>query len=188
MGDSYGETADERFGANVRGERERAGMSQSGLAAEMRKRKHKWHQQTVGRVEEGLQSLRLAEAQDLASILHTSVDRLTWTTQEASAGLFMDMTIGRADTAWKQIAAWTVRLLSALHQLDISAGDADRAGCYDSDRIREIVREAHMVLERMTPEDAMETGRKDFERMHADGEEPEEDEWEEAGYAPESES
>lgn len=187
MRESQKEPADERFGANVRAERERAAMSQSALAAAMTKRGHAWHQQTVGRVERGQQSLRLAEAEDLAAILKTSVDRLTWTTKEASAGLLMDMTIGRASAAWEQIAAWTVRLLHSLGQLETSVAAAEQAGCYDSDRVKEIVREAHIVLA-MTPEAALEAGRKDRERMVRDGEELEEDEWEEAGIAPESES
>ena len=74
------------------------------------------------------------------------------------------MTIGRANSAWEQIAAWTVTLLMAQRQLQTSTGEAERAGFYDSDRVREIVREAHIVME-ITPEDALEAGRKDYEEL-----------------------
>ncbi len=169
MRETQREPADERFGANVRTERERGGMSQSALAAAMTERGHTWHQQTVTRVEGGRQSLRLAEAEDLAAILKTSVDRLTWTTREASAGLLMDSVIARANNAWEQIADGTNHLLFALRQLGTTVGEAERARCYDSDRIREIVREAHMILQ-MTPEEALARGRADYGELVKTGE------------------
>ena len=60
-------------------------MSQSALAAAMTERGYPWHQQTVGRVEAGRQSVRFAEIEQLARILQTSLDRFTWTQPEAGA-------------------------------------------------------------------------------------------------------
>jgi transcriptional regulator with XRE-family HTH domain len=166
MPETHREPADERFGANLRQLREKAGMSQSALAAAMRKRGHKWYQQTVGRVEDGQQSARIGEAEDLAVILKTSVDRLTWTTEEASAGILLDMTTARASTAWGQIKAWTADLLHAQYQLGVSIGEAEQAGCYGSDRIRGIAREARAALTR-TPESAVDAGREYHDELRA---------------------
>ena len=68
--------------------RERADLSQSALADTMTDRGHGWHQQTVGRVEAGRQSVRFGEAVDLAEILHTSLDYFTWGSAEANETKF----------------------------------------------------------------------------------------------------
>jgi transcriptional regulator with XRE-family HTH domain len=183
MRESQREPADERFGTNLRAIRERAGISQSGLADAMNERGHTWHQQTVGRIEAGRQSARIGEAEDIAAILKTSVDRLMWTTQEASAGIFLDMTIARAENGFEQITTGTAELLWAQHQLEVSVGEAERAGCYGSDRVRVIVAEARAVLE-LTPEDAVGSGRKHHEELRATGERCAE----EAGYDTQGES
>lgn len=69
----------------MRSLRERKGMSQSALAAAMSERGIPWHQQTVGRIEGGQQQLRAAELVELAAVLKTSLDRLTWSSPEANA-------------------------------------------------------------------------------------------------------
>jgi transcriptional regulator with XRE-family HTH domain len=173
MRESKGEPADERFGTNVRGERERAGMSQSALAAAMNEHGHAWHQQTVGRVESGRQPVRIGEAEDLARVLHTSLDRLTWTTQEASAGLFLDSLIARAENAFRDITSATAELDWVQWQLGTSVGETERADCYGSDRIRAIVTEARMVLE-LTAEAAVGQGHRDHAELRKTGDSPEE--------------
>jgi len=168
MRESQREPADERFGANLRALREREGMSQSAVAAEMTERGHTWHQQTVGRVEGGRQSVRLAEAEDLAAILHTSIDRLTWTTQEASAGIMLDQVTASAGRAWEQIVVWTGKLLYAQYQLELTVAEAERAQYHGSDRIRDLVREARAAME-MTPEGAVDQGRAEHEELRKTG-------------------
>ena len=169
MQNDHRKIADERFGTNVRAERERAGISQKAIATAMNERGHAWHQQTVVRVEAGRQPVRIGEAEDLAKILHTSLDRLTWTTQEASAALFLDSVIARTEGAWEKISAGTRELLYCIWQLSTSVGEAERAGCYGSDRVERIVQEAKVVLEG-TPEGALESGRRQFEELRETGE------------------
>src|SRR3974390_3268705 len=70
MREDHRDLAEELFGMNLRILRERAGISQSALAAAMTKQGISWHQQTVGRVEAGQQSVRFHEARQLAAILH----------------------------------------------------------------------------------------------------------------------
>lgn len=70
-------SAEKRIGANLRTLRERAGMSQTAVAAAMTEQGHSWHQSTVGRVETATQSLRLREAVDLAAILRIPLSALS---------------------------------------------------------------------------------------------------------------
>ena len=62
----------------------RGDMSQKDLALRMRTLGWKWSQATVWSIETGERPLRLAEATDLAQILHTHVSRLTGTEVEAA--------------------------------------------------------------------------------------------------------
>lgn len=161
--------ADERFADNIREERERRGKSQAEIARLMRERGWSYHPQTVQRIEAGHRKVSVGEAEALARILHTTVDRLTWPGRAASSAGLMDMTIGRALGSWEQIAAGTTHLLYQLSQLATSVGEAERAGYYESDKVQEIVREARTVLER-TPEGALAEGRKDYEELAETGE------------------
>ena len=167
------ETADQSFAANLRALREKAGMSQKDLATAMSKRGVPWHQQTVGRIEAGQQQVRFAEAVEAAAVLKTSLDRLTWTSQEASVAILLDQSIARTEIAYKQIAGWTRIMLFAQRQLETTAGEAERASFHDSDRIKGRVREARDVLD-LIPEEAVETGRQDHEHLiePGDGDSP----------------
>src|SRR5580698_1332266 len=84
-----GESPNERFAWNLRLLREQADMSQAALAAAMRERGKPWHQSTVARVESGKQPAGFEEAAVLAEILGASLDRFTWTSQEAMATAFV---------------------------------------------------------------------------------------------------
>jgi transcriptional regulator with XRE-family HTH domain len=106
------ETTDERFGANVRILRERAGLSQSALAAGMTERGHPWHQQTVGRVEAGRQSLRAGELEALADILRTSIDRFTWGSAEASETEFVYRAGARLNQRYEAVAEAVTHLIA----------------------------------------------------------------------------
>lgn len=168
--------ADERFALNVREERERQDRSQADIARLMRERGWSYHPQTVQRIESAHRKVSVGEAEAIAGILGTTVDRLTWPGRAASTAGYLDMTIARANNAWEDIAADTAALLHALHQLGISTREAEDAGCHDSDKIREIVREAHIVLETMTPDGAVEQGYKDYAQVREESGSPEEGE------------
>lgn len=66
--------ANERIGNRVR--EMRGDMSQLALAGLMEALGHKWSQSTVWSVEQGVRPLRLAEADDLASLLSVSIEEL----------------------------------------------------------------------------------------------------------------
>jgi transcriptional regulator with XRE-family HTH domain len=65
-----------RFAANFRAARERAELSGTQVAEQMRERGHRYYQQTVSRIESGGQPPKLVEAAALADIVGTSVDAL----------------------------------------------------------------------------------------------------------------
>ena len=146
------------LGANVGQLREKAGMSQASLAAAMSERGWPWHQSTVGRVEAGQQPLKLAEAVDLARVLKTSLDRLTWPTPEASAHGLLAMMLSRAAKSREQIAAGTVSLLWAQRQLRRTVAETEALGLDKSERLADLVREARQVI-RFSPRDALAEGR-----------------------------
>lgn len=110
------ESANVRLGLNVRTLRERKGWSQDELAATMRERGHPWHGQTVGKVERGEQPVRWPEAESLAQLLGTSLDRLTWNSEEASAAEFLYARSASLRRSGHAVAEAVMRLL------------ADRAG------------------------------------------------------------
>lgn len=114
MRERHRESTDDKFAANLRALRERAGLSQSALADEMTGRGHGWHQQTVGRVESGRQAVRFSEAVDLAAILRTSTDRFTWTQPEASATEYVYAAGTRVVRASEDVAVAVHMLLSAI--------------------------------------------------------------------------
>jgi transcriptional regulator with XRE-family HTH domain len=69
--------AEQRFATNLRAARDRAGLSQRVLAAQMRQMGFRhMHQQTIAQIEAGTRSVRLGEADALASILRTNMTAL----------------------------------------------------------------------------------------------------------------
>ena len=160
--------ADERFADNIREERERQGKSQAGIAKLMRERGWPYHPQTVQRIEAGHRKVSVGEAEALARILSTTVDRLTWPGRAASAAAFLDQGIARVQNAAEEIAAQTSNLLYGQWQLATSAGEAERAGYHQSSRIRDLATEARTVLE-YTPEQAIEAGREYFSNLRETG-------------------
>lgn len=161
--------ADEQFAVNVREERERKGMSQGALAGQMQERGWSWWAQTVQKVEGGQRHVRVGEAEALARIFGTTMERLTWPGTVASVAALLDMSIGRAQGAWARITQETSTLLWNLAQLQTTVNEAERSDCHGSADIREIVTEAKLVLQ-ITPEDAVGQGRADWAQLVADGE------------------
>jgi transcriptional regulator with XRE-family HTH domain len=153
---------DELFAIQVRETRERLKMSQGELARQMSARGFPYYQQTVRRIEDARRKVSVGEAKALAEILGTTMDRLTWPDREASAAALLDMSIGRAQQAYEQIAAWTATLLWAQGQLGTTVGETEGKTFREAQNMREILAEAALMLQ-LTPEAAVEMGRKDHE-------------------------
>ena len=131
-------------------------MSQGRLADEMTARGWPWRQQTVTRVETGRRMVRLGEAKAVAEILETSLDVLTWPTDETRVIEQLAGWIRQAKAAYRLIATATTELLRTRELLRtnpvVAAGGAD-----ESSRILEVVTEARNV-QQLTPEAAVARG------------------------------
>jgi transcriptional regulator with XRE-family HTH domain len=165
------ESFDETFGMNLRILRERKGLSQSALAAEMTERGIPWHQQTIGRVEAGRQSVRFSEAKELAAILDTSTDRFTWESAEANATEFVYMAGGRLRQSYEAVAEAVCRLLA-----DHDAADRVLAQREDSpyERVQEAIADVRARMEEYSADEAIEEGVRRYEEL-AGGEESNDD-------------
>jgi FtsZ-interacting cell division protein YlmF len=154
--DEVPELTEERFAANLRAVREASGMSQGRLADEMAARGWPWRQQTVTRVETGRRMVRLGEAQAVAEILETSLDRLTWPTGEARVVELLAEWMRIAKTAYTTIAEQTSELLrtTALLRGHPAVTDTDPAAAR---QLLNAVMEARKVR-RLTPEGAVAQG------------------------------
>jgi transcriptional regulator with XRE-family HTH domain len=117
MGDAR-ETADEKLAGNLRALREAAGISQDALAAAMAEHGWPWHQSTVYRAEKGLQAVKFAEAVDLAAILGTSLDRLTWSSAEAAQAEFVYAAGTEVRLCAEKVSAAVHHLLSAVSRAE----------------------------------------------------------------------
>lgn len=107
------ESADDRFGANLRAIRERRGISQAELARLMTARGQPWHQSTVARAEAGRQSVRVGEAEILAAILEVTVDQFLWIPEEAAGAAMVEAAHAGLYRAWSDAADAVARLLEA---------------------------------------------------------------------------
>jgi transcriptional regulator with XRE-family HTH domain len=167
MPKGHPESTDDRFAANLRALRERAGLSQSALADAMTGHGHAWHQQTVDRVESGRQAVRFREAVDLAAILRTSTDRFTWSSPEASATEFVYSAGSRLRQQYEITADAVCRLIA-------DSATAERvAGAHkDSEweRVREAVRDVTARVEAYDLDAAIGEGiRRYEERFEGEG-------------------
>jgi transcriptional regulator with XRE-family HTH domain len=139
VSDRLTETADERLGRNVRLLRERAAVSQRQLAEAMAERGHSWHQQTVGRVEDGARPVRFAEAEDLAAILGAPLDRLTWASGESRVVEYLNQAASSVTAAHEAVADSVRRLLGAVAAVE---DDAARNEGHPSPLVQEARRDA----------------------------------------------
>lgn len=161
------ETADEKISANLRALREQRGISQSELARQMSERGHPWHQSTVARVQQGTQQLRAAELMDLAEILHTSVDRFTWTQPEAGETEMTYAAGTRVVRAARDVTDAVTHLLAALDAARRAAGAAERS---KYPRVQEARRDTISRLEANGLDDAVDEGIRRYEERFGDGE------------------
>lgn len=165
--------ADERFAINIRERRELAEMSQADLAKEMASRGFHWHPQTVHKVETGVRKVSVGEGKALAEIFGTTVEWLTWPGRAASTAAILSDFTSRGEVAAEQIAAHTRSLLQACFQLELTTSEAEQGDYLGSAEIRRLVEYAREAM-KLTPEDAVASGRADWESLHARGDaEPE---------------
>lgn len=173
MQENKPETIDRRLAEALRSLRERAGMSQSALAAAMAERGHLWHQQTVGRAEAGQQQIRFAEAVALARIFGVALERFTWASGDANAIDWLDMHADRLRGCFSD----TARAVAA----QISAGElAKRSIGTVAGRTAPRVLEALELLEHAIEEygplqNAFDEGVRMYEEMHEHGGDEEDD-------------
>lgn len=66
-----------RIAVNVKTARENAGLSQEALAQGMREMGHRFHQQTIGKIEAGDRHVSISEGLALARVLGTNIEMLT---------------------------------------------------------------------------------------------------------------
>lgn len=121
------------FGMNLR--LLRGKLSQKELARQMTGRGHPWHQSTVYRIEQGKQTATYPEAKDLAEILHTSMERFSWTGPEANGTAYVYGAGARVSQSYEDVAEAVSRQLTDLDT-------ADRVVAQQRDSKYERVREA----------------------------------------------
>jgi transcriptional regulator with XRE-family HTH domain len=68
---------DENFAANLKALREAAGLTQTALAEAMARRRFRWHQATVYKIENSERQIQLSEAMAVADVLGVPLGALT---------------------------------------------------------------------------------------------------------------
>ena len=163
MRERHRESTDDKFAANLRALRERAGLSQSALADEMTGRGHGWHQQTVGRVESGRQAVRFSEAVDLAEIFRTSTDRFTWGSAEANEASFTYAAGTRVRMQYEEVAMAIHR-----HLADEAAAERllARPATTGTPRVKAAREDVAARLEEYSPRNAIREGFRRYRERH----------------------
>lgn len=154
------ETADVKFGANLRTLRERNGISQAELAQAMTERGWPWYQSTVARVESGRQSVRFPEAFALAELMKTSLDRFTWGSAEANETEFVYAARARLVRAHETAVDAIVHLLA---EVVIADRMAERHKGSEYKRVQDAVDDLNAALETCGLEQAIEDGIRRYE-------------------------
>lgn len=134
----------------------RGKLSQAALAREMSERGHPWHQSTVYRIEQGKQTATYPEAKDLAEILHTSMERFSWTGPEANLVAWVEGVGTRASRSFDEVAEAVFR-----HLIDLDAAGRVVAQHRDSEygRVREACEDTAARIHGYGPDAAVEEGR-----------------------------
>jgi transcriptional regulator with XRE-family HTH domain len=148
--------AERRFATNLRTTRERKGMTQAQLAEAMTEHGIPgWRQQTVTRVENGHRRIWIGEAQALADILGTTMERLTWAQGEDRALTDVDDAIVVIKRAWQQVSDAVVSLDAARASGRYQLAEA-QASKYE--RVREAAAELEEWIAARTLESAVDDG------------------------------
>lgn len=152
---SGGHAATDYFPENLRRHRERKGMSQKALAEAMKACGWSWHQATVHRVESGAQPVELGEATDLAAILGTSLDRLTWAGPEENGVALTDRATALLARSFRETAEAAERLLRDRDGAERQLAEAVKS---EYRRVRQAAEDLRLELEASTLEAAVEHG------------------------------
>ena len=155
---------DEHAAVNIKRARERLGLSQADLAEKMAAIGWRFHPQTVHRIEAGQRKVFIGEAEALARILQTTVDRLGWAQGEDAEVAMTDMAITRIRQAWHEVSDATLRLAAAL-----AAGhrQAEAAKASRHKRVRAVASELAAEAAESTVESAVGDGLARFEEGDA---------------------
>lgn len=153
---------DEWVAWNIRIRRENLGWSQADLAGKMAALGWKYHPQTVHRIESGQRKVTIGEAEALARIFSTTVDRLTWPDMATHTAAWLGVFTARADAAFEQIVTQARELLFDREHLERALAEIERLGIGDREGVREVLEDARSVLEKAPPEQAVEVAREEY--------------------------
>jgi transcriptional regulator with XRE-family HTH domain len=132
VADDRQDQAEQRFSANLRVAREREGMSQAALAGQMRELGYdSFRQNTIYRIETGRRSVGLGEAQALALITRTSIDRLAQPPELAKESWLILEALRRFREAGKQLRDLGLRRSNTRAELERLVRNAREAGHAD---------------------------------------------------------
>jgi transcriptional regulator with XRE-family HTH domain len=152
--------------SNIRRQRERQDMSRKALAEAMQARGHKWHPNTVARIEDGSQQLTVDEFFDIAHVLGTSTDRLSWAQGEDAEHLAASGAITRLRQAADE-AAWSV---ARFHAARSSAGRASADAARSSyPRVRALADAISEELQDATLDNVLATAQARWDEMRSGG-------------------
>lgn len=119
---------DERVAANLRRLREKQGWSQADLSARMTALGWRYHPQTVHKNENGQRKVTVGEAEALARIFGTTIDRLGWLEGEDAAVAYGEQAISLLRQAVNAVAG----AVAGLHAAQAGAAVAVRGLRRDS--------------------------------------------------------
>lgn len=165
---------DEWVAWNVRFHRDDRGMSQADLAEKMAALGWKYHPQTIHRIESGQRKVTVGEAEALARIFGTTVDRLTWPDMMTHTVAWLSLFTDRANMAYGRIVEQAHELLFNRAHLERAlaevAGRGIAAGLdagEPPETLQQAVADARDVLDGATPERAVQDGREDYDQWRA---------------------
>ena len=133
------------FAANLKAAREQAGLSQEAVAAQMREEGHNWRQQTVAKIENGTQAVKLGEAHSVAQIVGSTAERLAWPLEQARLGMVLRGATGRLRKLRDEHQAAGEKLEQARQRLEKLVKDLRDSGHADS--FADLIQNAERALE-----------------------------------------
>ena len=162
MQDGHVQAANEHLAANLRTLRKRKGWSQADLAAKLAVHGVQWHQQTIGRIEAGQQSVKWGEAVALAAVLETSLDRLTWPTAEANATEHVYAAGYQVRQQYEQVAVAVLQMLAATSAAQKALAQTEGS---EYERVQEARRDTAARLEEYGINEAIDEGFRRWQQL-----------------------
>ncbi len=167
------------FAQNLRHQREAKGWSQGDLARRMQEVGWRnFHQTTVSRIEKGERPIRLGEAKTIASLLSVGLEQLTRPPLETVLAVQLRMMTREVHRSYNDLTNKTAHLLGLRDGLSIllerapvllegasTLAEHERGTSPDYSGM---VKSAHEALRTMTPERAVDVGRRKREELNKD--------------------